>query len=338
MNASADAATAQRRLPWHDAAWARLCLALRDDRLPHGLLFSGVAGVGKAVLAQHLANALVCQTPLPSGDPCGSCRSCRLSAVGHHPDIHWYRPEEGSRVIKVEAIRALTDASVLTVGGSGRSVFLIDPADGMNGAAANALLKTLEEPVGGAVLILISANSDRLPATIRSRCQPVVLAPPSPADGQAWLVAQGLPADQSTRLLGLYGGAPLAALQGAATEQLAKLDEQWRQLERLADGRGDPVALAASWDADDLAGLLDWLIVWTLDLIRLQAAPGSVPRFDPAAVARFQTLANRLDCRDLHGFLDCLYELRRRLTSNINSLLALEKVLLDWTRLTARTP
>ena len=325
------------RLPWHDQAWSRLLQARADDRLPHALLITGIPGVGKAVLARHLAHVLVCTSPTDSGDPCGQCRSCQLAAVGHHPDIHWYRPEEGSKVIKVDAVRALTQSSVLTAGGSGRSVYIVDPADGMNPAAANALLKTLEEPAGGAVLILISASPDRLPATIRSRCQLVALAAPDRESATAWLGEQGMTRPLAERLLGLYGGAPLAALAAADTDRLAELDAMWTSLERLAEGRGDPVALAASWESRDLAELLDWLVLWTLDLLRLQAVPGSPPRFDPAAAERFQNLANRLDCRNLHGFLDSLYELQRRLSSNLNGLLAMERLLIDWTRLTGRT-
>lgn len=323
-------------LPWHTDAWSRLAQARVDGRLPHALLLTGMAGLGKARFAERLARALVCESPV-DGEACGQCRSCQLTRVGHHPDIHWYRPEEGSKVVKVDAVRALTESSSLTAGGSGRSVYLIDPADGMNAAAANALLKTLEEPPGGAVLVLLSASPDQLPATIRSRCQRVALAPPGPAEAIDWLAGQGVPAARAARLLGLYGGSPLAALEAASGERLEQLDAMWTSLERLAEGRGDPVALAGAWEGRELAEVLDWLVVWTLDLLRLQAVPGSVPRFDPAAAERFQTLANRLDCKDLHGFLDCLYELRRRLSSNLNGLLALEKLLIDWTRLTART-
>lgn len=324
-------------LPWHAQAWQRLVQARAGDRLPHALLVTGMIGVGKARFAERLARALVCEAPDGGGDACGHCRSCQLTRVGHHPDTHWYRPEEGSRVIKVDAVRALTESSALTAGGSGRAVYLIDPADGMNPAAANALLKTLEEPTGGAVLVLLSANPDRLPATIRSRCQRIALAPPAATAGADWLVAQGVPAARAERLLGLYGGAPLAALAAAESDRLQELDAMWTSLERLTDGRGDPVSLAASWEDRELAEVLDWLVLWTLDLLRLQAVPGSVPRFDPEAAERFQTLANRLDCQDLHGFLDRLYQLRRGLASNLNGLLALESLLLDWTRFTART-
>lgn len=324
------------RLPWHDLAWSRLQQALADDRLPHALLVTGVPGVGKALLAQHLAHALVCISPTPDRDPCGQCRSCRLASAGHHPDIHDYRPEEGSKVIKVDAVRALAQSSVLTAGGSGRSVYIVNPADGMNPAAANALLKTLEEPVGGAMLMLLSANPDRLPATIRSRCQQLTLSPPEQPLAVDWLGQQGMSQSQAVRLLGLYGGAPLAAL-AADADHLTELDGLWSSLERLSEGRGDPITLAASWENRDLAELLEWLVLWTQDLLRLQALPGSQPRFDPAAAQRFQTLANRLDCKDLHGFLDSLYELRRGLSSNLNGLLALERLLLDWTRLTRRT-
>jgi DNA polymerase-3 subunit delta' len=325
------------RLPWQDMVWDRLRQARADNRLPHALLLTGMAGVGKARLAGHLARALVCSTPTAEGDPCGQCRNCQLSGVGHHPDIHWYRPEEPGKVIKVDAIRELTQSSVLTASGSGRAVFIVDPAHAMNSAAANALLKTLEEPAGGAVLLLVSSSPDRLPATIRSRCQLLAIQAPPPDLARAWLVEQGLAAPQAQRLLALFGGAPLRALAATGGEWLAELDDMWDGLERLSHGRSDPVALAADWQGRDVAEVLDWLILWVMDLLRLCADPSSLPRFDQGAAERFQNIAERLDCKDLHGFLDSVYELRRRLTSNLNGQLVLERLLIDWTRLMART-
>lgn len=340
MAAPADNAAGSRvygRLPWQAEAWARLQQASANGRLPHALLLAGPVGVGKAQLARHLAHALVCTAPTGDGDPCGHCRSCQLTAVGHHPDIHWYQPEEPGKAIKVDAIRELAHSSVLTAGASGRAVFIIDPADAMNAAAANALLKTLEEPSGGAMLVLVSAKPDRLPATIRSRCQVMALAPPDSATAADWLVAQGVDAGRAARLLRLYGGAPLAALAATAADRLEELDGMWTSLERLAQGRGDPVSLASAWQDQDLAEVLAWMTLWITDLLRLQAVPGSPPRFDQDATERFQNLAERLDCKDLHGFLDSLYELRRRLASNLNGQLVLERLLIDWTRLTGRT-
>lgn len=340
MNAPADnplAGPVHCRLPWQDEAWARLQQARGAGRLPHALLLTGMAGIGKARLAHHLAHALLCTDPGPEGDPCGRCRSCQLAAAGHHPDLHWYRPEEPGKAIKVDVIRALSESSVLTAGGSGRTLFILDPADAMNDAAANALLKTLEEPAGGALLILVSASPDRLPATIRSRCQQVALGPPAAEQAAAWLAGQGLDAARATRLLDLYGGAPLAALAAAESDLLPQLDAMWQGYLRLAEGRGDPVSLAATWLDRDLAATLDWMILWSLDLLRLQAQPDAVPRFGRDAVEDFKKLAERLNCKDLHGFVDTLYELRRRLSSNLNGQLVLERLLIDWSRLTGRT-
>lgn len=324
-----------RRLPWQDQAWSRLQQAVAAGRMPHGLLLTGMAGVGKTDFAAHLAHALVCTSPTAAGDPCGNCRSCQLTSAGNHPDIHWYQPEEPGKAIKVDAIRGLAQSSVLTAGGSGRSVFIVEPADAMNAAAANALLKTLEEPTGGSVLILVTASPDRLPATIRSRCQQLALVPPAADIAVTWLTERGVAPPRAARLLDLFGGAPLRALTAAEQGLLDVLDGMWNELERLSQGRGDPINVADAWKAHDLAMVLDWLILWSLDLLQVQADPTRLPRFDAAAAERFQTLAKGLDCKDLHGFVDTLYEMRRRLTSNLNNQLVLERLLLDWIRLTA---
>jgi DNA polymerase-3 subunit delta' len=339
LNAPAEALAAgpiHCRLPWQAAVWQRLQQAHASGRLPHALLLTGMVGIGKARLARHLGHALLCLAPTAEGDPCGVCRSCQLAAAGTHPDLHWYQPEEPGKAIKVDQVRALTQSSVLTASGSGRTVFILDPADAMNAAAANALLKTLEEPAGGAMLILISASPDRLPATIRSRCQQVALSPPDAATASGWLAGQGVAEPLAGRLLDLYGGAPLAALDAAGNDRLAELDGMWDSFERLSQGRGDPVSLANAWQALELSEVLDWLILWSLDLLRVQAVPGSLPRFDRSAAGRFQNLTERLDSKDLHAFVDTLYELRRRLSSNLNGQLVLERLLIDWTRITRR--
>ena len=226
--------------PWHQEQWQRLSVARAAGRLPHAILLAGPEGLGKADFARRLSDSLVCTQVNEAGDACGHCASCRQAQAGSHPDQRTVAPEEPGKMIKIDAIRDLTGKSVLSAQDGAYRVFLIQPAEAMNRAAANALLKTLEEPSSRTVLILVSSHQTRLAATIRSRCQVLKFGIPQLKDVGDWLVEQGCEAELD-ELLAISGGAPLRALQAREQGWL----EESRQLiqELLLDGRiggGDP--------------------------------------------------------------------------------------------------
>ena len=208
-------------LPWLEPAWRQFIAALDADRLGHALLVHGPAGLGKSRLADDLAARLLCLQP---GDgACGECRSCTMLASGIHPDRVILEPAEDEGWIRVDDVRELNHGLQLTARLSPARVALVRRAERMNINAANALLKTLEEPPPGAWLILITDQPGRLPVTIRSRCLPVSIRPPDNDTGLAWLAACELDADAATRerALALAGGAPLAARDWIADGDMA---------------------------------------------------------------------------------------------------------------------
>ncbi|WP_019558037.1 hypothetical protein [Thioalkalivibrio sp. ALE12] len=172
--------------PWLQAPWSGLVRRGRDGRLPTGLLIHGATGVGKALLTTALVQALLCQRASGEEAACGECNACRSFSTGVHPEVMALEPEEAGKEILIAAAREAIDFLSLSGLGDLRSV-IIRPADALNANAANALLKTLEEPPTGAMLILEAAQPARLPATIRSRCQTIEIANPAPADATAWL-------------------------------------------------------------------------------------------------------------------------------------------------------
>jgi len=198
--------------PWLSGHWTFFMQRLEADRLAHALIIEGSSGVGKTALAQKMIAGLLCsEGRLPA---CGHCRSCQLLAGGAHPDYFELQPEEDSKVIKVDQVRALIGKLDLTTSISERKVAYIHPAEVMNGAAANALLKSLEEPAGNTVLILVSDNPGRLPVTIRSRCQAISISQPDPRVVQKWLAqSSGSPLEQVEAALQAAGGSPLRAEQ-----------------------------------------------------------------------------------------------------------------------------
>ena len=167
----------------HEVPIGLLQRLMSEERLPHALLFHGPVGVGKSTVARALAATLFCENPR-NDDACGNCDACRLVEAGNHPDRSSVRrlpkkdkPAELRRNIIIEQIRDLSHLASLAPRTAPRRLFVIDPADRINVAAQNALLKTLEEPPGKALLILIAARPHVLLATIRSRCFAVGFSP-----------------------------------------------------------------------------------------------------------------------------------------------------------------
>ncbi|HLA35140.1 MAG TPA: DNA polymerase III subunit delta' [Rhodocyclaceae bacterium] len=236
-------------------------LASGLDRLPHALLLSGPAGVGKTAFFERIAAALLCVEMTKEFEACGHCQACRWLAVGNHPDIRRVAPEEdapaavgvegasektrkrGAAVIRIDQIRQLEDF-VFIASHRQRRVILMTQADAMNTASANALLKILEEPPPGVYFLLVTDRLRNLLPTIRSRCRVLTLGRPDAADAAQQLAAAGL-SPQTARYLDLAGGAPLRVLQWHEQGHLKPFDAL---IDSLASPPGDPLALAARWD------------------------------------------------------------------------------------------
>lgn len=240
---------------WLDDAWRRLASAIEQQRLHHGLLIAAPAGLGKRALASALAAAALCTQRRTDGHACGSCRSCLLLAAGSHPDcvrIGLELRDDGklrSEII-VEQIRVLSQRLSMSSQFGGWQVVLIDPADRMNPSAANALLKTLEEPSAATVLVLVADDPSRLPATIRSRCQRIDLVAPSREEALAWLRSRKLDAAKAHAALDASLGNPGLALEWSADETLALRRACADDLAALGDGRKSAYEIAERWAAD----------------------------------------------------------------------------------------
>lgn len=257
---------AYEALPWHADAWQRLTAA--RTRLPHALLLQGQEGLGKRVFALRLARWLLC-THVDASGACGRCHGCALFDAGHHPDLLRVTLEEERTAITVDQIRGLADFISLKPHSASHKAVLIAPADLMNLNAANALLKLLEEPPLGSIFILASSRPARLPATIRSRCVPVVFRPPAAKIAQDWLAHRLGHAD--TGLLAAAGGAPLRAQQLADPTAQAVTAEVRRDVDALAGGTGDPIRIAARWKNLGTKGTLDAARCYLAEQIRTEA-------------------------------------------------------------------
>ena len=228
--------------PWLEGGWRRLAATLDAGRAAGALLLHGPSGIGKGMLAERFAAAVLCAGPRSA--PCGGCRSCHLLGAGSHPDFRRIEPEEGGSGISIGSVRELIDD--FTLAAEGARVAIVATAESMNQAAANAFLKTLEEPAGRVTFLLTSNAPGRLPATIRSRCRQVALPSPTAAEAHAWL-EPAVGSALGGQLLALAGGSPftaLALLQRHGEETLAALHAETAGL--LA-GRADPLEVAERW-------------------------------------------------------------------------------------------
>ena len=193
-----------KELPWLEQSQQHLLNQIAQQRLPHALLFTGVEGVGKEHLMLWLARYLLCHQPLPNAS-CGVCKSCQLLEAGTHPDLLLLETEKSS--IGVDIVRKAIQALSETAHQQGARVVVINQADTMTESAANALLKTLEEPGKQSFLLLDASQAGSLMPTIISRCQEHLVKTPEESIALNWLQRQGVQANRTH--LRLCGGAPL---------------------------------------------------------------------------------------------------------------------------------
>ena len=250
--------TISTALPWQKEVWSHLLQQLDDQQLPHAILLSGIQHSGKARLAMALARLLLCKQPR-NGHNCGDCHGCELSRSGSHGDFRWLQPEGTSRVIKVDQVRQLVEFTGKTASLGLRKVVVLSPAETMNIAAANALLKSLEEPSPETYIILVCHRLQGLPATIRSRCQTVKLAMPAREPGLAWLDLLTGSRSDSERALDLARGQVLLAEKLYKSASLDGAEAIRAALIALGPGGGSVQNLGSVMADEPIENLLEQL-------------------------------------------------------------------------------
>lgn len=362
--------------PWQGGLWKQLMDA--PEKLPHALLLTGPAGLGKQDFALAMAACLLCEAPqtAATGGPaaCGECCSCSWLAAGNHPDFRLVQPDAaeetaetesdsdavtkttnktrqgkavgvatsmarvgtGSGTLRIEQIRELTDFVFVGSHRQGRRIVVLEPAEAMTPAAANALLKVLEEPPASVCFILISHAWRRLLPTIRSRCRIVNFGQPDPRQAAAWLKAAGIKEAES--VLQLAGGAPLLARNWAQQDMLPVYR---KALEPLLQPGNDPVAMAQKWSAllkadsaFDLAQLVDIVQKWLADLIQMTLADSLRYHRDPAWQKALQAQAKRSNAAALLAFDKELRRIRGVARHPLNTQLFLEDMAARYLRAT----
>lgn len=326
-------------------------------RMPHAILLYGTEGIGKTSFAEHLAQSLLCEIPDGAGHACGTCASCGWFVQYSHPDYRRVRPElleqeealadesnssseelekasssaktskAPSKEIVINQIRGLSDFMNISTHRQGTRVILLYPAEALNTHAANALLKSLEEPNPNTVFILVSHGIDQLLPTILSRCHQLALTMPGQQEALAWLKAnQVLDAEM---WLAQQGGAPLAAMTMAQSEERTDLLAFLKELSRPSTESA--LKMAEKMQKLRLASTVTWLQTWLYDLFSYKQT--GIIRYYPGYQNELKALAGRVDVASLLKVIQIANEKQAVANHPLSAKLFLEDLMLDYTAL-----
>mgnify|MGYP004592981873 FL=1 len=317
----------------HKQVITQLCLMQQEDRIPHAMLFCGTDGVGKFLVAEALAAAILCHAPVHN-QACGHCKACRALAAGTHPDFFQIQPESETKAapaIRIEAVRKLQEEIARIPLLSERRVVIMQEADKMNEAAANCLLKTIEEPSGQIVFILLTSRPSALLDTIISRCMRVEFGILQPEELVAILHQQGIEEPLAGKLASIADGSVSKAL-AMQDEELLNLQAQAFDLASAAGTLGveQLLQLAKEMSNHSRERLIQWLGFLAMiyrDLLMLYSGSG-LPLYNQSDIDRLSSLLNKYHQQELLQLLQLVQDYQKRLGSNVNTQLCLEGFLI----------
>ena len=335
-------------LPWQEPLWRRLHAI--SEQLPHALLLHGMRGIGKRHFARALAQALLCEAPAPDGRGCGQCAGCLLFSADNHPDLRWLVPaadrpsrDDGdiadeadgvvdakkakSRAILIDQVREIAEFLALASHRGGRRVVLLYPAEALNGPAANALLKLLEEPPPGALFIAVTDALDAVLPTVRSRCVLLRAPVPDAAAALAWLRASGV--EDAEERLAEAGGSPVGLDED--NDRALAADLKQRLLEALGKGGrlqlADVVSLVPARDVP-IASAIRLFQRWGWDLLAERTADRV--RYYPQRKRTLAAVARECEAGPLLDWLAQLGNLQATAEHPLNARLVVESALIAY--------
>ena len=317
--------------PWFKDAWTAIH---KNEKLPHALIFKGKEGIGKYDFANTFAKSYLCQSPISNHLPCEACSSCEWFPDSH-PDFKHIAPIESDddesskrktvrkKNIAIHQIRELSEYLELSAHQEkGRRIVLIEPADSLNQAASNALLKILEEPPENTLFILVTSQAQKLIATIRSRCQLLELRGPSLDEARVFLDGQKIVYEKS--LLSFTGGSPFNAMK-----ELENQSERSVITQLLSQGHKVDITKI---NYSILTQGLDWTVnmiqKWTFDLLLSFHTQQSY--YFKAEEARIDSQAKQLNLDALLLFVNELNELKKIASHPVNQELQLQNIFIKY--------
>ncbi len=320
-------------LPWQQNQWQGLRDQIVSNHLPHALIFSGSEGLGKVQFAHLLAQAVLCLQPGKQLFPCQNCDACHQFNAGFHADF-WHLGLTGnSQQLKIDDVRALCEHLQLTSQSGGYKVVIIESAECLNIAASNSLLKTLEEPSGTTLIMLVTHRIKKLLPTVRSRCVTTTFVPPVLEQGVAWLEKQLPGATNMELLLKLTGGSPVGARDLAQSGELEKRAGFIAALLRVVEAKADPVHEATNWSDEPLLKLLHYHYLWLSDLSRIKLNCSIDVLTNVDYLDNLHSLANRIELDSVMDSLLLNQNLATLAESQVATQSLLERLFIDWAKI-----
>ena len=324
--------------PWLESHWADLKTRWTSGALGHAYLLSGRRGLGKLELAEAFAGTILCEAEQELSRPCGQCRGCTLLASGNHPDYRRLSPEDDHTAIVIDQVRDLIAFYTLKSHYLGYKIGIVRPAEAMNTAAANALLKILEEPPPSALLLLVSHRPGLLPATVTSRCQRISIEAPAWEAVEGWLTANYATKELNEAIETLaMAGAPLDIVQQLESGQMSLLNDLIEALAAMSGQRVLALDAARNFAGVDVQAFIDALETLIQALVLLHTghrlARLRIPRDQ---LEHLQEIADKLDFKRLFLYLDEVALARSLVlrSSGVRSAEIIENLWFGWARAT----
>lgn len=306
---------------------------LAEKRLPHALLFTGIEGIGKKLTAMTLAKALFCGK---ENSPCNECTSCKTFARGNHPDFYYLQPEGKAKNIKIEQIRQMQSQIALSPYLADKRVVIIDGAEYMNEAAANSLLKTLEEPTGEVIFILITANKDMLLSTILSRCMKIYFAPLDKKEIMSILKHKySIESSKAKTIANLANGSMKQALAFLDEESLNLCDSAFKfvSMDITAEYIWQLSDEFAVMDREKVMQWVNFLQMIMRDLLLIKARADESLLYNGNKKIELDKLAKQFSINKLFIYQELSENLAIHLKSNADLKLMMQDFMLKWREL-----
>lgn len=318
--------------PWQTSQWRQLLQAYQQQRLSHAYLLSGSAGLGKQDFAKALGKFLLCESTHKTTESCGHCRGCQWVSAETHPDLFLLSPDEKGHSIKIDAVRDLSQKLAQTAQCGGYQVVVISPAEMMPVGAANALLKTLEEPAGKVVLLLVSDHPDRLLPTIISRTQHIQFQAIHDQDTVSWLATQMAGDHDFSVLLKVASNAPLKVHALIGGDFFALRDLLLEQLLACVSQNAQVIAVNSKLAKLDKTLVLQTLLLLCIDLSRVQQGVSTKFLVNHDCENKLRQLALKISSVLLSQYISTICQKKKLLEqgANLNFELLLDFLMIEW--------
>jgi len=315
--------------PWHQGTWDKFSNARTRQHLPHALLVTGEEGIGKIEFAQRLAKSLLCLTP-KNNNSCNQCNACKTYESGANPDFKEIMVAEDKKQISVDQIRELSKFITLSRSFEAYRVILLQPVEAMNINAANSLLKSLEEPAGNTIIILLATHLNQVLPTIKSRCQLLSLPMPSTSQSLEWLQAHAPQLDQVEELLDMSYGRPLLAFDIKEDDFNQRNDLAEDILQLILEYKSI-TELAKKWEKLNHERLLKWQASWIQVFIK-----EDVIKVNSSVTESTQLKQNLNKIKELipseqqWNLYQKIIEQQQLIHTSVNPLMFIENMLTSW--------